>query len=691
MSRLLSRSFWIQRLLRARRPSLPKKIGTGTNVNLFCSGHCIRPDGTVFVVGGHIKDGQGAQQACVFDPAAPLNSAWTAKALPNNGRWYPSAITLPDGSVFVISGSFNTGFEIDNIPQIFSRGAWAAASSTAQPFSLYPRLHLAPDGTIFVAGPLARSLTFDFDAPSTGGGTLGAWVVSNPTPTRAAGERQYGSSAEYDSGRIIWTGGGNAAEFDAAGQVIIVGGQPTGVPTKATETINLNRRGAVWKPASDMLNPRRQHNATTLPDGTVLVTGGTQGAGFDNHVAPGPVHAAELWNPATNTWTLMAAESANRCYHSIALLLPTGQVLSAGGGEYGDGMGVNSLINAQIYSPPYLFKGARPVVTNVPQVVKHGQQVDVTVGGTDSISKVTWIRLGSVTHAMNMNQAVVIQRLDPPQKTKVTVKVPTNPGFIAAAGSAGFAPPGHYMLFFVNVQGVPSVAPIVRIDPDALAKKAVPAAPATASVQPMSLMRQAAFTLPELDEKIVAEEKRHVVAVGITPVCPYGLGPCWGGAAEGLQSIDDIDVVRPVPDSANSVAFVYLKNDILPDLDVWRNQFAKTANGSYGLRGIEMTLAGKVSKSHGSAGDKLVMAKTSTRAEVVLAPFKEDSRIEWNIDKEAIKPVTEAEANAYAGLAEALKDGGETVKVTGRLHKNGENDVSVDVRDFKVMDDSTGG
>jgi hypothetical protein len=78
----------------------------GTPVNLFCSGHTFLADGRLMVVGGHLFDSQGVNQSCIYDPAT---GTWTAEALMNNGRWYPSAITLPDGGVLVLSGSFATG------------------------------------------------------------------------------------------------------------------------------------------------------------------------------------------------------------------------------------------------------------------------------------------------------------------------------------------------------------------------------------------------------------------------------------------------------------------------------------------------------------------------------------------------------------------------------------------------------
>lgn len=571
------------------RPTLPQ--APQQEVNLFCSGHSFQPNGNLFIVGGHMKDGVGARQACIYNP---FQDTWTALDLPNDGRWYPSTLTLPDGNVFTISGSHDEGFNVNNIPQISCplpnarpKEAWVTVANPVSISPLYPRMHLAPDGRIFTAGPLAKSQYLDIDPATlvvprpTGAAPIGVWAADGPgkqIPKRLAGERQYGSSVTYAPGKIIWTGGGNEPQLDQNGNVIIVDGQQTGPPTKAVEIIDLNDASAAgpqWKNTDPMIFPRRQHNATTLPDGTVLVTGGTRGGGFNNMQPGNPVHAAELWNPADGTWKLMAEEKSDRCYHCVALLLPSGEVLSAGSGEGGGTLEDPTkfcMTNAQVFQPPYLFKGPRPtMVTRPPAEVKYGQQFPVAVNDTDSVGRISWIRLGSVTHGMNMNQAVWFQRFAPPVSKGFTAKAP---------GSRNLAPPGHYMVFFVSAQGVPSVAQIVKILPDKTAEETTPARPVVATAA--FAVRALAVTNTERDRQIIADEAKPAVAVGLTPVCPYGLGPCWAGAAEGLQSISDVAVVRPVPDQANSVAFVYLKEDgALPDIDAWRNEFAKTANGSY--------------------------------------------------------------------------------------------------------------
>ena len=187
---------------------------------------------------------------------------------------------------------------------------------------------------------------------------------------------------------------------------------------------------------------RRQINAVLLPDGKVLVTGGSSGAGFNN--ASTPVFPAEMWDPVTEAWTTMASAQVPRLYHSAALLLPDGRVLTTGGNGYPD---------TEVFSPPYLFKGARPTISTAPSSVAYGQSFFVGTPDAADVTSVTLIRLGSVTHAFNQNQR--INRLSFTQTTGgLNVEEPAN---------ANLAPPGHYMLFIVNSYGVPSVASFVQV------------------------------------------------------------------------------------------------------------------------------------------------------------------------------------------------------------------------------------
>jgi hypothetical protein len=207
-----------------------------------------------------------------------------------------------------------------------------------------------------------------------------------------------------------------------------------------------------------MSAPRRHLNSTILPDGTVLITGGTRGGGFVDINEADAVKTAELWNPkigSTGQWTTLAPNSIMRVYHSVSLLLPDGTVLHGASGDAMAGLAeVPPERNHEIFSPPYLFKGARPTISGVsPMTVGYGGTMSVTTPNAAQITEVRWIRLGSVTHAFDMGQRANI--LDfAATVTGIDVIAPDDPNI---------APPGYYQLFILNRNGVPSVGKIVHV------------------------------------------------------------------------------------------------------------------------------------------------------------------------------------------------------------------------------------
>jgi hypothetical protein len=197
-----------------------------------------------------------------------------------------------------------------------------------------------------------------------------------------------------------------------------------------------------------MAKARRHLNAVLLPTGDVLVTGGTSASGFDTPA--GAVFTAELWNPGTEKWTTLSSNHVIRMYHSTSILLPDGRVLHTGSG---DGAGAANEKNAEIFSPPYLFRGPRPEISSAPSSATYGQSISVGTAQAAGIAKVTLIRLGSTTHAFDQNQRLVPLNFSG-GAGGLSVTMPAN---------GNIAPPGHYMLFLVNGNGVPSVARIVQL------------------------------------------------------------------------------------------------------------------------------------------------------------------------------------------------------------------------------------
>ena len=252
----------------------------------------------------------------------------------------------------------------------------------------------------------------------------------------------------YETGKILVVGGGGHTGWQQSPDV------KSNAPTATAEKIDLNQSNPQWQNASPMSAPRRHMNATVLPDGQVLVTGGTRGGGFVN-IDPGlAVKEAELWNPGTDEWTTLAANSKMRIYHSVSLLLPDGTVLHGASGDAMAGtVPVPAERNHEIFSPPYLFKGARPRITSVPPSVSYGQVFSLATPNVGQVTQVRWIRLGTVTHAFDMGQ-----------RANTLSFTATDTGVeVTAPASANLAPPGHYLLFILNRNGVPSEGQVVRI------------------------------------------------------------------------------------------------------------------------------------------------------------------------------------------------------------------------------------
>ena len=222
--------------------------------------------------------------------------------------------------------------------------------------------------------------------------------------------------------------------------------------------IDVNSGTGAWRSVASMAVARRQGNATILADGKVLVTGGTNASGFDSPPTNAAVLAAELWDPATEHWTTLSRMAHYRLYHSTALLLPDGRVLSVGSGAPA-AAGLTDDFTAEIFSPPYLYNGdgtlaTRPTITAAPASVTYNQTFTVQSPSSTSLRKVMWISLGSVTHSYNENQRAMRLNFTATGTSSIAVTAPAR---------ATLAPPGYYMLYVLDGRGVPSVAKIVRI------------------------------------------------------------------------------------------------------------------------------------------------------------------------------------------------------------------------------------
>ena len=399
---------------------------------IYCSGHTFLPDGRVMVVGGTGPSTRGQREVTLYNTST---NGWSIAPVMAQGRYYPTITTLPNGNLLAVSGH-DANLSVVTIPEVWNGTGWRRLTTAplSIPAPYYPAMFVAPNGKVFLAG--FSQPTRYLDVSGTGQWT----VVGN----RVVADRVLGSAVMYAPGKILYAGGGKGPPYD-------------GPPTATAEVIDLTQGAPAWRSIASMAFPRRQLNATILADGSVLVTGGTSGTGFNSQA--NAVHAAELWNPKTETWTTMASESRNRTYHGTAILLPNGKVFSSGSGEGGGITYANSELSAQLFLPPYLFNpdgspATRPSIMSAPARISYGSTFTIGTGNAGAISRAHLIRASSVTHAFNAGQLLYPLSLTVASSTALSAAAPPN---------GNVAPPGPYMLFLVNDAGVPSNGKFVTV------------------------------------------------------------------------------------------------------------------------------------------------------------------------------------------------------------------------------------
>ena len=397
--------------------------------DIFCNGMTALPDGRILIVGGTIAYDpfEGSQQSTIFDPAS---NSFSGQANMAHGRWYPTVIMLGDGRIMAFSGTNENG-STNNAVEFFTAGSgWSGQYTAPWTPPLYPRLHLLPNGKVFASASQPKSHLFNPANTS--------WSL-NIASTRYGATRTYGSSV-----LLPLTPANN---YDPV--VMILGGNNPSTAT--TELIDMGSSSPSWQWGPDMSQPRIEMDAVILPTGQVLALGGSAS---DEDGTTASLHA-DLYDPSSNSFSSAGSNAYPRLYHTVSLLMPDATVWLAGSNPSRG----NYETHMEIYKPAYLFNSdgslaTRPTISSAPSNITWAAGFTVSTPDAGNISQAVLMRPGSSTHAFDFDQRLVGMSFTAGSGT-LTITAPPN---------GNIAPPGYYMLFLINNNGVPSVASFVLLN-----------------------------------------------------------------------------------------------------------------------------------------------------------------------------------------------------------------------------------
>ncbi len=443
---------------------------TGVTGDIFCVGQAFLPDGRLFLAGGtHKYDGlfgffppfSGLDHTYIFDPET---TKFTKMDDMKHGRWYPTCVMLSNGDIATFSG-LTKGFPWlifwENELFSFKDNKWSKLEGANKFLPLYPRIHLLPSGELFYAGSYNTHLTFPFTLYGFKIGTFKpGWNKWKKLPYPKETNRQEGASVllpllpeDCYQARVILIGGGDTFARSA---------------TKSVEMIDFSETSEAdlpkYRPINSMQNPRYYVYAVILPDQNVLVVGGKRGhhgfsAGNDNDsvdkttVNPKPqenaVLDAELFITKERKWKTLAPMKVDRLYHSNAILLQDGTIMTAGSNP---ARGCNEH-RVEIFYPPYLAHDSRPEIKEYPKKINYNETITIKAADDAKIKTVSLIKPSATTHCLNPEQRYVGLEFEQSSDV-ITAKIP---------GNRNVVPPGYYMLFITNEKDTPCISPFVQV------------------------------------------------------------------------------------------------------------------------------------------------------------------------------------------------------------------------------------
>jgi hypothetical protein len=425
-----------------------------TPSDMFCAGHVELPNGDVLILGGTAAypsaDGstgyEGLDTSYIFNPTT---MAYEQVNNLNDGHWYPSATELGNGDVLSLGGlRGDSSGSVTAEYFSYAQMQWLPLDEVNQTWSfwgLYPAMILMENGDLFYSGShvFGDNITPDSSIYDYSTNTVTAVSgLQNPQMTDQSMSVLLPPAQDQE---VLTAGGGNIDTTTPAVDTTDLIDLSAADPTYTAGP--LLPQGTLSDGSTEPAGEGKMYvSLVDLPNGKVLETGG----GLIDREEP--VYEASIYDPIANTFSEVASDPVPRTYHSSAFLLPDGRVMAVGNNP-GDG---SFDMRISVYTPPYLYDGARPQITSVASTEwTYGSTQDITVDSTDgAVTSAELIRPAAVTHSSDPNQRFV----DLP----ITVNADGSLG-LNVTDNDNIAPPGYYMLMVENADGVPSIAQWVHL------------------------------------------------------------------------------------------------------------------------------------------------------------------------------------------------------------------------------------
>ncbi|MEV6326871.1 kelch motif-containing protein [Streptomyces sp. NPDC051909] len=389
------------------------------------------------------QDFQGIKAAYEFDPKA---ERYIPVAPMKDARWYPTLVTLDDGRVLAVSGLNDVGDVVPGDNEIYDPKTKKWSKGPFRYFPTYPALFLTKGGKLLYTGSNAGY------GPADKGREPGLWDLKKNAFTKLPGltdPDQLETSASLmlppaQDQKVMVLGGGGVGESPNS--------------TARTSIIDLSKDSPVFTDGPALPQGTRYLASVLMPDDTVFTSGGSEqyrGSGGSD------ILKSQFYDPRSNAFSEAAEPTVGRNYHSEALLLPDGRVATFGSDPLYSNKDNTKLgtfeQRIEVFTPPVLHRagGNRPVLGEGPQELDQNGRATFKTRDATRIATARLMRPSAVTHTTDVEQrSIELGLTKEPDGVTVTVEVPKDRTLV---------PPGWYMLFVTDQDGVPSEAKWIQV------------------------------------------------------------------------------------------------------------------------------------------------------------------------------------------------------------------------------------